>query len=72
MEEVLVVVALHQIHKDNLTSYIQNSIMSIEHVLLLFSSRNLSDCSTSIFAHLFLGKPNIPELITLWNRQESA
>jgi hypothetical protein len=38
--------------------------MSIEHtLLLLFCSRNISDSSTSIFAHLSLGKPKIPELI---------
>jgi hypothetical protein len=41
----------------------QNSIMPIEHILLSFSSRNLSDPSTIIFAHLSLGNPNIPELI---------
>src|SRR5437870_3666588 len=43
-------------------SYIQNSIMSIGDVLL-FCLRNLSDSWTSIFAHLSLGNPKIPELI---------
>ena len=51
----------YHIYKISITS---NTEILLLLVLSFYYRRNVLDFSTSIFAHLSLGKPNIPELIT--------